>query len=503
MESAEKCYIAIDLKSFFASVECVERGLNPMTTNLVVADAARTEKTICLAVSPSLKAHGISGRARLFEVVQRVREVNNARRWCAPGRTFTGKSCQAPALAADPALELDYIVAKPQMAHYLKASTEIYQTYLRFVAPEDIHVYSIDEVFIDATPYLKTYGLTAREFAMRLVLEVLKTTGITATAGIGSNLYLCKVAMDIVAKHIEADRNGVRIAQLNEMTYRRLLWEHRPLTDFWRVGAGTTRRLETAGMHTMGDIALRAEWDEEWFYRTFGVNAGLLIDHAWGVEPCTIADIKAYKPASSSLGSGQVLQCPYPNEKARLIVREMTEVLALELVEKKLVTDQVVLTVGYDIENLSDPTRRAAYRGEVTTDRYGRQVPKQAHSSENLGRQTASSRLMTEAMLRLYDRITDPMLLIRRITVTANHVIPERDAAPPPEGMQLSLFGDAAEQVQKAVEQEAELEREQHRQQAIIDIKNRYGKNAILKGSSYLEGATARERNKQIGGHKA
>lgn len=503
MEPAEKCYIAIDLKSFFASVECVERGLNPMTTNLVVADAARTEKTICLAVSPSLKAHGISGRARLFEVVQRVREVNNARRWRAPGRTFTGKSCQAPALAADPALELDYIVAKPQMAHYLKASTEIYQTYLRFVAPEDIHVYSIDEVFIDATPYLKTYGLTAREFAMRLVLEVLKTTGITATAGIGSNLYLCKVAMDIVAKHIEADRNGVRIAQLNEMTYRRLLWEHRPLTDFWRVGAGTTRRLETAGMHTMGDIALRAEWDEEWFYRTFGVNAGLLIDHAWGVEPCTIADIKAYKPASSSLGSGQVLQCPYPNEKARLIVREMTEVLALELVEKKLVTDQVVLTVGYDIENLSDPTRRAAYRGEVTTDRYGRQVPKQAHSSENLGRQTASSRLMTEAMLRLYDRITDPMLLIRRITVTANHVIPERDAAPPPEGMQLSLFGDAAEQVQKAVEQEAELEREQHRQQAIIDIKNRYGKNAILKGSSYLEGATARERNKQIGGHKA
>lgn len=503
MEPAEKCYIAIDLKSFFASVECVERGLNPMTTNLVVADAARTEKTICLAVSPSLKAHGISGRARLFEVVQRVREVNNARRWRAPGRTFTGKSCQAPALAADPALELDYIVAKPQMAHYLKASTEIYQIYLRFVAPEDIHVYSIDEVFIDATPYLKTYGLTAREFAMRLVLEVLKTTGITATAGIGSNLYLCKVAMDIVAKHIEADRNGVRIAQLNEMTYRRLLWEHRPLTDFWRVGAGTSRRLETAGMHTMGDIALRAEWDEEWFYRTFGVNAGLLIDHAWGVEPCTIADIKAYKPASSSLGSGQVLQCPYPNEKARLIVREMTEVLALELVEKKLVTDQVVLTVGYDIENLSDPTRRAAYRGEVTTDRYGRQVPKQAHSSENLGRQTASSRLMTEAMLRLYDRITDPMLLIRRITVTANHVIPERDAAPPPEGMQLSLFGDAAEQVQKAVEQEAELEREQHRQQAIIDIKNRYGKNAILKGSSYLEGATARERNKQIGGHKA
>ena len=354
---------------------------------------------------------------------------------------------------------------------------------------------------LDCEELLRYWRLV--QLTKRLVLEVLKTTGITATAGIGSNLYLCKVAMDIVAKHIEADRNGVRIAQLNEMTYRRLLWEHRPLTDFWRVGAGTARRLEAAGMHTMGDIALRAEWDEEWFYRTFGVNAGLLIDHAWGVEPCTIADIKAYKPASSSLGSGQVLQCPYPNEKARLIVREMTEVLALELVEKKLVTDQVVLTVGYDIENLSDPTRRAAYRGEVTTDRYGRQVPKQAHSSENLGRQTASSRLMTEAMLRLYDRITDPMLLIRRITVTANHVIPERDAAPPPEGMQLSLFGDAAEQVQKAVEQEAELEREQHRQQAIIDIKNRYGKNAILKGSSYLEGATARERNKQIGGHKA
>ena len=503
VKPAEKCYIAIDLKSFFASVECVERGLNPMTTNLVVADAARTEKTICLAVSPSLKAYGISGRARLFEVVQRVREVNAVRRRRAPARRFIGSSCQAPELADNPALELEYIVAKPQMAHYLKTSTEIYRTYLQFVAPEDIHVYSIDEVFIDATPYLRIYGLTAREFAMRLVLEVLKTTGITATAGIGSNLYLCKVAMDIVAKHIEADQNGVRIAKLDELTYRRLLWEHRPLTDFWRVGAGTARKLEAAGLHTMGDIALRAEWDEEWFYRTFGVNAGLLIDHAWGVEPCTIADIKAYKPASSSLGSGQVLQCPYSNEKARLIVREMIEVLALELVEKKLVTDQVMLTVGYDIENLSDPTRRTAYRGEVTIDRYGRQVPKQAHGSENLGRQTASSRLMTEAMLRLYDRITDPALLIRRVTVTANHVIPERDAAPPPEGMQLSLFGDAAEQVRKAEEQEVELEREKHRQEAIIRIKNRYGKNAILKGSSYLEGATARERNKQIGGHKA
>ena len=497
----EKCYIAIDLKSFFASVECVERGLNPMTTNLVVADAGRTEKTICLAVSPALKAYGLPGRARLFEVVQKVREVNAGRRYRAPGRIFTGKSHQAPELAADPSLELDYIVAPPQMAHYLKISTEIYHTYLKYVAPEDIHVYSIDEVFIDATPYLKTYRLTAREFAMRLILDVLKTTGITATAGIGTNLYLCKVAMDIVAKHINADKNGVRTAQLNEMTYRRLLWEHRPLTDFWRVGPGTARKLEAAGMFTMGDIALRAEWDEEWFYRTFGVNAGLLLDHVWGVEPCTIADIKSYRPASCSLGGGQVLHCPYPNEKARLILREMTEVLALELVEKRLVADQVVLTVGYDIDNLNGPTEN--YRGEVTTDRYGRKVPKQAHGSENLGRQTASQKLMTEAMLRLFERITDPTLLIRRLNIVANHVIPQSEAAPPPEAMQLSLFGDAAEQVQQAEAQEAELEREQHRQEAIISIKNRYGKNAILKGSSYLEGATARDRNKQIGGHKA
>lgn len=494
----EKCYIAIDLKSFFASVECVARGLNPLTTHLVVADASRTEKTICLAVTPALKAYGIPGRARLFEVVQRVREVNAMRRYRAPGRCFSGRSCQAPALAADPSLELDYIVAPPQMALYMKTSTEIYQIYLRYVAPEDIHVYSIDEVFIDATPYLKTYGLTAREFAKRLITEVLKTTGITATAGIGTNLYLCKVAMDIVAKHIDADENGVRIAELDELSYRRLLWEHRPLTDFWRVGPGYARKLEAAGMYTMGDIALRAEWDEEWFYRTFGVNAGLLLDHAWGVEPCTIADIKAYKPACGSLSTGQVLHTPYTNEKARLILREMAEGMALELVEKKLVTDQVILTVGYDIENLADPARSAAYRGEVTTDRYGRKVPKQAHGSENLGRHTASQTLLTEALLRLFDRITDPSLLIRRLTVAVNRVVPQGDAALP-QGEQLSLFEDAAKQER----QEAELEREQHRQEAILRIKNRYGKNALLKGSSYLEGATARQRNGQIGGHKA
>ena len=380
----ERRYLAIDLKSFFASVECVERGLDPLTTNLVVADAARTEKTICLAVTPALKAHGISGRARLFEVVQRVREVNAMRRQRAPGRQFSGKSCFAPELRRDLSLELDYIVAKPQMARYIDVSARVYQIYLGYVAPEDIHVYSIDEVFIDATAYLKTYGLTARELARRMIADVLRQTGVTATAGIGTNLYLCKIAMDIMAKRIEPDEDGVRIAELDEQSYRQQLWEHRPLTDFWRLGPGYARRLEAAGMHTMGDIAARAEWDEEWFYRTFGINAGLLLDHAWGVEPCTIADIKAYRPEASSLGAGQVLHRPY--DKARLIVWEMTEQLALELVEKRLVTDQVVLTVGYDIENLSAPAARAAYRGAVVRDHYGRCVPKHAHGSEKLGR---------------------------------------------------------------------------------------------------------------------
>ena len=499
----ERRYLAIDLKSFFASVECVERGLDPLTTNLVVADAARTEKTICLAVTPSLKAHGISGRARLFEVVQRVREVNAMRRQRAPGRQFSGKSCFAPELRRDPSLELDYIVAKPQMARYIDVSARVYQIYLGYVAPEDIHVYSIDEVFIDATAYLKTYGLTARELARQMIADVLRQTGVTATAGIGTNLYLCKIAMDIMAKRIEPDADGVRIAELDEQSYRQQLWEHRPLTDFWRLGPGYARRLEAAGMHTMGDIAARAEWDEEWFYRTFGINAGLLLDHAWGVEPCTIADIKAYRPEASSLGAGQVLHCPYPNDKARLIVWEMAEQLALELVEKRLVTDQVVLTVGYDIENLSAPAVRAAYRGAVVRDHYGRCVPKHAHGSEKLGRPTASARLMTEAMLRLFDRITDPALLVRRVNIAANHVLPERFAAQAAEPVQLELFSTPEEQQRRSEREEAELLREKRRQQTVVALRQRYGKNVILRGSNFLDGATMRERNRQIGGHRA
>ena len=499
----ERTYIAIDLKSFYASVECVARGLDPMTTNLVVADASRTEKTICLAVTPALKAYGIPGRARLFEVVQRVREINRDRLRVAPGGAFTGKSCLARDLAGDPSLELDYLIAPPQMAHYMKISTEIYNVYLKYVSPEDIHAYSIDEVFIDATGYLKTYGLSPRDFAMRMILDVLHSTGITATAGIGSNLYLSKIAMDIEAKHMAPDENGVRIAILNEETYRRRLWDHRPLTDFWRLGPGYARKLEKAGMHTMGDIALRSEQDPEWFYRTFGVNAGLLIDHAWGLEPCTIADIKTYRPTTNSLGAGQVLTCPYSWEKTRLIVWEMTELLALSLVEKGLVTDQVVLTLGYDVENLTDPAIRESYHGEVTLDRYGRKIPKAAHGTENLSRQTASTKLLSEAMLRLFDRIADRNLLVRRINITACRVVPEKEAKKGPELLQFDLFSDPGEQQRQVEEEEKFLEREKRRQQAILAIQRRYGKNAILKGANFVEGATTRARNGQIGGHKA
>lgn len=500
----ERTYLAIDLKSFYASVECVARGLDPMTTNLVVADAGRTEKTICLAVTPALKAYGIPGRARLFEVVQRVREINAGRLRRAPGGAFSGKSCQAAELQADPSLELDYLIAPPQMAHYMKVSTEIYNIYLKYVAPEDIHAYSIDEVFIDATGYLKTYGLTGKELAMRMILDVLRTTGITATAGVGSNLYLSKIAMDIEAKHMSPDQNGVRIAELSEWSYREKLWSHKPLTDFWRLGPGYARKLERAGMHTMGDIAMRSELDPEWFFRTFGVNAGLLIDHAWGVEPCTIADIKTYRPATNSLGAGQVLSCPYDWEKTRLIVWEMTELLALNLVDKGLVTDQLTLTLGYDVENLTDPRRRERYRGEVTLDRYGRKIPKAAHGTENLSRQTASTRLLSQAMLRLFDRIADRELLCRRVTVTACRVIPEGQAkAAPEEVLQLNLFSAPEEQTQRAEEEEQFLERERRRQQAVLAIQRRYGKNAILKGKNFVEGATTRSRNGQIGGHKA
>lgn len=490
-------YICIDLKSFYASVECVDRGLDPLTTNLVVADLSRTEKTICLAVTPPLKAYGIGGRARLFEVISAVKGINADRRRAAPGRIFTGKSTDAPTLAADPALALDYIVAPPRMGHYVQVSTSIYAIYLRYVAPEDIHVYSIDEVFLDVTPYLGVAKMTAREFAAMLIREVLAETGITAAAGIGENLYLAKVAMDIVAKHVPANEEGVRIAELDTAAYRRLLWGHRPLTDFWRVGRGMARRLEKVGLYTMGDIARCSLTDEDLLFRLFGINAELLIDHAWGHEPCTIADIKAYRPASNSLCSGQVLTCPYPAEKARLVAREMADLLSLDLVAKRLVTDQLVLDIGYDRENVT-PT----FTGQTVTDHYGRALPKPAHGSLNLARHTSSSRRITTAVAELFDRIADPSLTVRRLTLTANRVIDERHI-PPRAAEQLDLFTDYTA-LEAAREAEADaLARERRMQEAVLTLKRKYGKNIVLRGMNLEEDATARERNAQIGGHKA
>lgn len=497
-------YLSIDLKSFYASVECMERGLDPMTTHLVVADQRRTEKTICLAVSPSLKAYGIPGRPRLFEVVQRVQEINARRQQLAPGHTLVGASYLDGEVRTHPELALDYLVAPPQMAHYIDFSTRIYQVYLKYVAPEDMHVYSIDEVFMDVTHYLDTYRMTARELAKTILLDVLNTTGITATAGIGTNLYLAKVAMDIEAKHISPDEDGVRIACLDEMSYRRNLWAHRPLTDFWRVGRGYAKKLERQGLYTMGDIARCSlgkpadYYNQELLYKLFGVNAQLLIDHAWGWEPCTMEDIKSYRPSSNSVGSGQVLQYPYEAEKARLVVREMADLLVLDLVDHRLVTDQITLTVGYDRENLSDARRKQAYHGAVTTDGYGRAIPKHAHGTAHLDGFTSSTVEIVEAMTQLFDRIVDPTLLVRRINITANHVCPEQSVtiqAP----QQLSLFYDDRAQQQ----QEALRRRERQKQQAILGLKKKYGKNAVLKGMNLQEGATARERNNQIGGHKA
>lgn len=505
----ERAYLAIDLKSFYASVECMERGLDPLKTNLVVADPTRTEKTICLAVSPSLKAYGISGRARLFEVVQQVKLVNAARQQRAPGRTLCGASSNDEQLRQEPALALDYIVAPPQMARYMEVSAQIYQIYLKYIAPEDIHVYSVDEVFIDATNYLNTYQMTPRELAMRMILDVLQTTGITATAGIGTNLYLAKIAMDIGAKHVQPDKNGVRICELDELRYRQTLWQHRPLTDFWRVGRGYAKKLEARGLYTMGDIArcsiggLDDFYNEDLLYQMFGVNAELLIDHAWGWEPCTIADIKAYRPETNSISSGQVLQCPYACAKARLVVREMADALVLELVDKRLVTEQIVLTVGYDVENLMDPAIRSRYHGPVTTDHYGRKVPKYAHGSENLSGHTSSTKEILEAVSRLFDRIVDPNLLVRRMYVVANRVVQEGCAPKPPECQQLDFFTDIAAEQQKHEAAQAERERERRMQEALLDIKKKYGKNAILKGMNYQDGATARQRNGQIGGHRA
>ncbi len=499
----EKTYIAIDLKSFYASVEARERGLDPMTTNLLVADPSRTEKTICLAVSPSLKRYGISGRARMFEAIEQIKKANAARLREAPGRKFSGSSYDDNELKENPNLSIDYIVAVPRMALYIEYSTRIYQVYLRHVAPEDIHVYSIDEVFIDATAYLKTLGMSAHDFAKMLIKDVLTETGVTATAGIGTNLYLCKVAMDITAKHIPADKDGVRIAELDEMTYRKLLWDHKPLTDFWRVGKGIAKKLEQNYMYTMGDVARCSHYNEELLYKLFGINAELLIDHAWGWEPCTIADIKSYKPSTNCLSSGQVLHCPYDFEKAKIVLKEMLEAQALDLVEKKLVTDQIVLTIGYDIENLTDAKRKNAYKGEIKTDFYGRQVPKHARGTANIGRKTASTKLITDAVIKLYDEIVDKKLLIRRINISANHVVPEStvttDAAP----YQFSLFENYEDAQRQKETEAAELEKERRIQETVIGIKNKFGKNAILKGLNLQEGATAKDRNEQIGGHKA
>jgi DNA polymerase V len=509
MEKKNRFYIAIDLKSFYASVECVERGLDPMNTNLVVADSSRTEKTICLAVSPSLKSYGIPGRARLFEVVQKVREINAQRQQAAPGRRLTGESYNNFALRTYPELALSYITAPPRMALYIDYSTRIYNIYLKYVAPEDIHVYSIDEVFIDATDYLDTYHLTPREMTMMMIQDVLRTTGITATAGIGTNLYLAKVAMDIQAKHIKPDKNGVRIAELDEMTYRRLLWTHRPLTDFWRVGRGYANKLEKHGMFTMGDVARcsvgkpNEYYNEDLLYKLFGINAELLIDHAWGWEPCTMADIKSYKPRANSLGTGQVLQGPYTFDKAKLVVREMADLLALDLVDKGLVTDQIVLTIGYDIESLRDPEISRSYHGEVTTDHYGRRIPKHAHGTSNLRCHTSSAMLIIEAAMELFDRIVGKNLLVRRIYITANHVVNENSVRGKDSYEQMDMFTEYDALQKKRTEEDAILEREKKIQKAVIDIKKKYGKNAVLKGMNLEEGATTLLRNRQIGGHKA
>ncbi len=478
-QDGARTYIAIDLKSFFASVECVDRGMNPLTTNLVVADKSRTDKTICLAVSPSLKSYGIPGRPRLFEVVQKLREV----------KSRTGEDVQ-------------YIVAPPRMAKYIEYSTRIYQIYLRYVAPEDVHVYSIDEVFIDVTPYLQTYRITAHELAMKMIREVLQETGITATAGIGTNMYLCKIAMDIVAKHIPADKDGVRIAELNELTYRQQLWNHRPLTDFWRIGSGIARKLEMYGIYTMGQLARLSLTHESLLFQLFGVNAELLIDHAWGYEPCTIDMVKAYRPEVNSLSNGQVLTCGYSCQHARAVVQEMVENLSLDLVDKHLVTDQLVLSVGYDAESLTRQEIRDQYHGEIVTDHYGRPVPRHSHSTINLAQPTSSFRKLNKAMLALFDRIVNPALLIRRLTVTANRVIREELLSAAEMPVQLTLFHDLDETTNKKVNA-PEPQRERMVQEAVLSLKKRFGKNSVLKGLNFADGATGIERNRQIGGHKA
>ena len=495
----QRTYIAIDLKSFYASVECQQRGIDPLLSNLVVADTSRTDKTICLAVSPALKAYGIPGRGRLYEVIRKVREINQARREAIRYQPFRGASINAKELAEDPYLELSYIAAVPRMALYMEYSSRVYSVYLRYIAPEDIHVYSIDEVFMDVTSYLKTYGLSAHELAIRMIREVLALTGITATAGIGPNMYLAKVAMDIVAKKMPADEDGVRIAELSEMDYRRYLWTHKPLRDFWRVGRGIGAKLEANGMYTMGDVARCAGENEELLYKLFGVNAEFLIDHAFGYEDALISEIKDYKPASNSIGSGQVLMSPYSNEKAKIIVREMTDALVLNLVDHQLVSDAFVLSISYDRSSLAD----GDYSGELKKDYYGRVAPKGVHGTAHMPRRTSSSKMVIDGVLKLYEKITDPSLLIRRINITACNVVPESEAKKMVEFNQISLFDDHAKAEAVNEKLEEDLKKEHNVQQAILKIQKKYGKNAVLKGVSLEEGATGRERNEQIGGHKA
>ena len=499
----QRTYIAIDLKSFYASVECVERGLDPLTTNLVVADKSRTDKTICLAVSPSLKTYGVGGRPRLFEVIQKVEEINRERKRRIGYTPFTDKSYYDPELKENPELELDYIVAPPRMAYYIQYSTRVYEVYLKYIAPEDIYPYSIDEVFIDATDYLDSYKLTAHELALKMVRDVLATTGITATAGIGTNMYLCKVAMDIVAKHIPADKDGVRIAELDEMSYRKELWSHKPLTSFWRVGKGIAQKLEQHGMDTMGKVARCSIENEELLYSLFGVNAELLIDHAWGWEPVGMKEVKAYKPETNSISSGQVLTEGYDYKKAKVVVLEMADEVSLNMVKHNLVADQIVLTISYDAENLTNPALKAKYFGPVTTDYYGRQVPKHAHGTANLEKPTSSSKIILRAVRDLFAKIVNPNLLVRRINVTVNHVISEEEASMVKPIEQLDLFTDYGEKAQQEEEQAEDLAKERKVQEALLGIKEKFGKNAILKGLNFEEGATAKERNQQIGGHKA
>ncbi len=505
----DRRFIAIDLKSFYASVEAAEQGYDPLDVNLVVADESRTDKTICLAVSPALKALGIPGRPRLFEVRQRLEEANRERRRKLPGHEFGGKSVLASELAADPALEIAAVIARPRMKYYMDYSRKIVEIYLRYVSPDDLLVYSIDEVFIDASRYLESHGLTAREFAMTMIREVLRETGITATAGIGTNMYLAKVAMDIVAKHIPADENGVRIAELDERSYREQLWCHRPLTDFWRVGRGIARKLEANGIFTMGDVARCSEgpddspFNEDLLYRLFGVNAELLIDHAWGWEPTEIADCRAYRPESRSFTQGQVLPRPYTAAEGRIVVREMADQLSMELVRKGFVTDQVVLDVAYDIDNLRDPKIKVRYQGPIEADYYGRAAPKAVHGSQNLGRPTSSTARIMEAAAGIYDRIVDTGLLVRRFSLALTNLLPREEQRPEPDALQLDLFTDYEELEKKRKAEEAALEREHRRQKAILAIRDKYGKNAIVTGLNMQEGATAMERNKQVGGHRA